>query len=360
MANSIFDQTILNPRERPLTSDINQLQSQLYRTVREMYRQQFKRQNAANGTGFAQTGFIGDSFQVEADSPASLTVYVRSGIGFIEDSAGNATDINSITGLDDLCPYKPVALDSNQALTVPTPDPADPRIDIIEVKYDRRAENPLSRDIFTSSSPWNFVATLVNKTLAWILQGRVSTNGSAAINYKTGTPAAVPVAPSTTAGYIKIGEVYVPAAAASVAVLRDTRKILSPYGRAHCRLALSIPNTATAPTITTMSATPGVRAYVKNVLAGAFFVYILPGGTPANVVVSGVGNLTPTPLAICVDPASIGTLSGGEIAGLATNTAPAFANGFTGADRIILSCAFSAAIAAANTCYLDISWDYTS
>jgi len=357
VANNVFDQTILNVRERPLSSDLNQAQSQLYRTIRALLRYQFARQNAVNGVGTVQSGFIGDAFQVYADSPASLTVFVRPGIGFISDVSDVPVDIGGIVGLDDREQYKPLVLSEAQSFAI-TPDGADPRIDIVEVTYDRRAENPLSRDIFTATSPYNFVATAVNKTLAWIQNGRTSIDGSSKINYKTGTPAPVPVAPSVTAGYTKIGEVYVPAAAASVATLRDTRKIVSPYGRAFARLALSIPDTAIAPTISHFQATPGVRVFVKNFLAGAFTVYILPGGTPTNVTASGMAQSTASALTIHANAPNIGTLSGGEITLLGTTTAPTFSNGFTGADRIAFNCSFGAALVTPATCYLDFSWDY--
>lgn len=359
--NNVFDQIIFNERERLLSSDMNRQNSQAQRMFRQFLRTMFSRQTSANGLSVAQSGFIGDSFLIQATSPASLDVTVRAGMGFIDDSGGNGTDINSVVGMDDRCAYKPLYLDSAQTFTVPAPDATNPRFDIIEAKYERWLGDSSSRDIFDNGLAKYLPAT-VYKTLAWMLDGRVSTNGAASLNYKSGTPAGSPSAPSTTAGYVKLGEIYVPALAPSVAVLRDTRKILAPYGRAFCDLTVTIPHTAATPTIVSLAAPPGVRAFVKNTVAGAFTVFILPGAAAANPVAVGSAPLTPA-TQLEIDTPAASTLSGAEITSLGSTTAPTFSNGFTGADTIEVPCYAvgadgSTPIAASVTVNIRVSWDY--
>ena len=365
MGNSVFSQMVLNVRERPLTSDINRAQSQLYRTVRELQKRLFSRQNGANGVGIPQSGFIGDAFQVYASSPADLNVNVRAGVGFFDNAGDSPVDIDGVTDshVDDRSSYKPLVLDNPVTFAV-TPDGANPRIDIIEVLYDRRLGDSESRDIFTAVAPFEYVATLVNKTLDWIQDGRTSINGAAKVNYKTGVAAGVPAAPATTAGYTKIAEVYVAAAAPSVSTLRDTRKILSPYGRAFMDLQLTVPAAVGACTINTLAATPGVRVHSVHLLVGVFQVFILAGGVATNVAVqvSGEPNTEADPI-MTNALGSVGTLSAGEVT-LITGAAaaPVAVTPFTGADRILVDAIVakkSGVIAGPTKVNMHVTWDYT-
>lgn len=269
MANNPWDQVILNVRERPLSTDMNQQWSQSTRSLREVLKYLFGRRTAnANPTLAAADGFLGDSFRVGPESPASMNIVVRAGYGFQNNGSDVPAAISSITGLDDRSSYKPLVLNAAQIIAVPTADPTDPRIDIVEVAYDRYTTDSSSRDVLDTGTG-QFVATLVSKTLAFLQDGRTSVNGAAKINYKTGTPAVSPAAPSTTAGYIKIAEVRVDALATSIAEnkITDLRKMLFPGGIGMASGTVTMPATGVSllPTLSNLQAPPGVDVIARGV-----------------------------------------------------------------------------------------------
>jgi len=235
MANRAFDQTIINVREKPLSSDINQGFSTVYRSVREKWRREVAHRTAngvTTASSHAALAFVGDGFQVQPLSVPAMSVQVIDGIGLAWAPGATATDINGALSCDDREDAKPIALDATQTIAVPAADAVNPRIDIVEVQYRRQVGNPLSRLVLDIGTR-RFVPGLVNKLLTWALGDLVPTvNGAGAINYKTGTPAGVPVAPATTAGYTKIAEVQVGAAVASIVEGKvvDLRKNLAPGG----------------------------------------------------------------------------------------------------------------------------------
>lgn len=230
MANGPFDRTILNVRERALSSDINQAESQLDYSLRFALQQLL-----AKDSGFS-SGFIGASYKVVPNSPAGMSVLVQPGLGLLSDPADVPAAIGGIVGLDDLSSAKPLVLNAPQQFTVPANASGNPRIDIIEVKVDRRAENPTSRLIYNAITG-AFDPTSVNKTLAFSHDGRLGTvatpaNSTTGIGYKTGTPAGSPVAPATSPGYLKIAEINVAAGAATITAseIVDRRAILGVGG----------------------------------------------------------------------------------------------------------------------------------
>lgn len=276
MGNNAWDQTIINPRERPLSSDINAGWSQANRTLREILRYAFaKRSTDASLSNLAVAGFLGDSFLVTASAPADMNVNVRAGYGFQDDLADVAADINGALNLNDFSGYKPLFLGQTQSIAVPAADPTNPRIDIVEVTFDRRVTDNGSRDVLDTGTG-EFVATLVDKTLAWIQDGRVSIDPATAmsINYKKGTPAGAPVAPSTTSGYVKIAEVRVDAAATTIAAnkINDTRPLLFPCGgagRVSGRISLAMTGSPPVVSIDYLNAPPGVSVAIIPAYAGA-------------------------------------------------------------------------------------------
>ena len=293
--NNLFDQVIIPIRQRPLSDDHNRAQSQLYRTMRGLQRLLFSRR--ANGStpftndgGIAQSGFVWDGFKVDPASPAAMSVRLRAGVGYYDDGASAPTDIDGALATDDRESFKPLVLSATQALTVPAADPTNPRIDIVEVAYDLRAEQPTSVDIKAAVPPFNFVPTVKNKILAWLQDGRVSVNGVggglARINYKTGTPAGSPTAPTVTAGYVKIAEVVVDAAVTTIAQnkIRDLRLLLAPGGQLRAAFRATIRGTTAgvgAPTILAASLPPGCSLAIwQTVLGGVFNVALVAGGSP--------------------------------------------------------------------------------
>lgn len=353
MGNNAWDRTIIVQRERPLSSDINAGWSQADRTLREILRSAFaKRASNASGSNAPATGFVGDGFLVGAQSPAAMAVNVRAGYGFMDDLANIAVDIGSALNLNDLSAYKPMMLGQQQSLNVPAADPSNPRIDIIEVAYDRYVTDNASRDVLDTGTG-NFVATLVNKTLSWLQDGRTSLNGSAKINYKTGTPAGSPSAPSVTAGYVKIAEIRVDAAATTIAQnkVNDTRPLIfmgGGFGRASGRIQLAMTGSPPAVTLDYLNAPPGVSVAFTTGYAGAGFARFatahIIGGNITKVSAcatateeSGAGYVDNTVIRSCEVLSSVFTIDAGAQTALAAATVPAAVQAAVGQKAAIAS-----------------------
>lgn len=232
MSDNPFDRVIVNPREKPLSEDVNALQAQLDRAVRFFAKAMF-----SNSVGAPQSGFLAGGLKaVEAGTPA-MSVVLKAGLGFQDDPTDVPTDIDGILGLDDVDSFKPLPLVSDLTITIPAA-PAGPndRTDIIEVRADRLTTNNISRDIFDNTSE-TFSPTLVNKTIEFLLDGTkqgsvVSPAAStAAISLKTGVAGNPGAVPATTSGYIKIAEVFVDSDVTTIldAAITDSRTVLQPF-----------------------------------------------------------------------------------------------------------------------------------
>jgi hypothetical protein len=238
MANNDFDRTILNPLEKPLADDLNQAQSQLDRTLRDYLSLLYSmRTTDGSAVRTLQSGFVADSFRAFPSSPAAMSVVVKSGMGYQDDASDTPSSIDGVVGLDDISRYKPLPLLSDFTFTVPVaPSAPNSRIDIIEVKADRRVENPLSRLVFNPTTE-QFESATLDKTLAFALDGRTGvvtspTDSTAGLSYKIGTAANPGAAPPTTTGYIKIAEINVDNTTTSIteSELVDRRAILGVGG----------------------------------------------------------------------------------------------------------------------------------
>lgn len=307
MPGKVFDRTVFNPLERPLSSDQNQLQSEIYRTVNGLgWIDVAGRAGVGDPLPAARSTFVGSAF-FPYSAGTGMSVTLLGGWGWIYDPTATASNIGGISQINDAGDVYPIYLSTTQTLAVPAADATNPRIDIIEVKLDRRLENPLTRDVFDPALEV-FNPTLLNKTLTYDVLGRTSINGSAAINYKTGTPAGSPAAPSVTAGYVKIAEVYVGAA---VTVIRqidiaDYRRLCAPGNilEMSARIRWSSDSTVQPLQIRWGSATPGFRVAfsARNVVSGGVgisqFLYVhllhpnISGFTVSGMSYSAEGFLT--------------------------------------------------------------------
>lgn len=289
MADKPYDRTIINERERPLSSDINQAQSQLDRAQRFMLERLLgARTSDASQLLAPVTGFIGDAFQVVPDSPIGLVVDIKAGLGFIYDPADVPVAIDTIVGLDDRQGYKPVLLLADATFAVPAaPGGADDRTDIVEVKVGRRTENPLSRDVLDLTSG-QFVPTSVDKTLAFSHDGKTGTvNAPAAstaeLSYKVGVAGTPGAVPATTAGYVKIAEIFVDTSVATIDadVIRDTRRLLYPGGVMPVRMSVRKEWNAGSPigTLFEKVAPPGVEmsVHLDTVARGQIEFFVKAG-----------------------------------------------------------------------------------
>lgn len=223
-----FDRVIINPLERPLSVDYRQQASNFHRSLMTIGEALVRAMFGASPAPGAI--FFSNAFTVTAPG-GSLNITLNPGLGFNIDSGDTPAIIDGLPGEDDVSIYHPLPLSVVQPITVPTPDPSNPRIDIIEVATDRRGEQPQSRD-FLDVGTGAITAASVNKVLAYYLDGRIGNFGTGAsttgIGYKKGTPAGVPVAPATTAGYTVVARILVPAASASIiqADVTDMRRVI--------------------------------------------------------------------------------------------------------------------------------------
>jgi hypothetical protein len=223
MADNPFSREIWNVRERPLSTDLNYAQTFSDRSLRD-----FIRALLAPTPSTVVTGFLNRSFKVIESGP-SMNVVIQPGLGFIDAAGDVPSTIGGVTGLDDPASLKPLPLSAAQTIAIDAAHATLDRIDIIEVFYDRRAQDPTSRDILNPATGV-FAPGLVNKVLAWYLDGRTGrvvtpADSTTGIGYKVGVAAGSPSAPPTTSGYVKIAEIYVTAAHTSIVTgdITDTR-----------------------------------------------------------------------------------------------------------------------------------------
>jgi len=293
MANNAFDRSIINLRERPLSSDINVAQSQLDRSLRDVLATMFV--SNAVGTDLPnppQSGFLGAGLKVRPLAVPGLGVRVSAGLGFSYLPADLPSSIDGVVGLDDLSTYKPLPLLADATINgIPAgPGGGNTRTDIIEVKVARRGANPLSRDQLDTMTGL-FVSGLVNKTLDFTLDGNTGivsdpALSTAVISYKVGIVNGA--APSVTPGYVKIATLVMDGTVASVTrgKIIDQRVILHPYGMMPFSATFGVPSgAATPPTGVLFSGPPGVEMVVyKNAQPAQyrFVVYIIGGAFGAS------------------------------------------------------------------------------
>lgn len=293
MANNPFDRTVINVRERPLSSDINQAQSTQDLTLRSMLDQLFlpRASLADPRAGTPVNGFIGDAFRVVERSPADLSINVTAGVGFKHDASDTPTAIGGVPNVDDLGRYKPIILLAGANIAIPAPDPTNPRIDIVEVNINRRLADPASRDVLNPTTGV-FDPTSVQKTLAWNIGTSIGTvatpaNSTAALSLKTGVASATPSVPPTSPGYVKIAEILVGGGVTQIDqnVIQDLRNLLALAGMQ--RVAARATRAAGAVALNSLKAPPGVQV-AHNDTGGTNRLYILGGN---------VGGATPIAVA---------------------------------------------------------------
>lgn len=293
MSDKAFDRRIINPLERPLARDINAAQAQLDRAIRRTAALHFGSRNTPQDRTQLEAieGFIGDSFRVILG--VGLQVKVQQGLGYFSRGADVPVSITGIVGLDDLDSFKPVFLSADELFAVPIPPGVGlSRIDIIEVRHGRRVTDGDSRDLLDTGTG-KFAPQAVNKTLTFDVsgqQGSVVTPASstAVISYKQGTAAAVPVAPPTTSGYVKICEILVNNGDATIPQnrIKDSRPLLFPSGVLRVSGRFSIRQDAVDPacTVLSVSAPPGVHVIpyaINGEGASPWVIAIVAGGRNA-------------------------------------------------------------------------------
>jgi hypothetical protein len=300
-----FDRPIINPRERPLSTDINELASDADRSFRDTLLRMFSgRTSIADDACLPKSGFLGCGFKVQPVSPIAMQVKIRAGIGFVYDASSVPSSIDGIAGLADLSSYKPVLLVADALMAVPAaPGVGFSRKDIIEVKVDRRRENPLTRPVLDVGTGV-FNPSTVNKTLAFALDGRTGTvndpnPSTTGIGYKVGQAAltGAETEPAVTSGYVKIATILVGPSVVTIDEyqLIDWRRMIYHGGVATCSLE-GVEDNAVAPkgTLGILNAPPGVRVAILGTGFTQTTVYVIAGGYPAIVGPTPSGHRSPT------------------------------------------------------------------
>lgn len=211
-----FDRVVVNPNQRPLSADHRQIQSDVHKSLMTICSALLA--DLFGGVPGSSAVFLGAGLSITAPG-GSLNITLNPGLGFFVNAADEPVAIDGLQGQDDLSAYHPLPLDSPQNITVPAPDATNSRIDILEVRTDRRSEDPESKDFLTVSTGTVAPAN-PNNRLSFYLDGRIGNfttgNSTTGIGYKVGTPAGSPVAPAGTPGYVTIARIAVPPAAISI------------------------------------------------------------------------------------------------------------------------------------------------
>lgn len=293
-----FDRGYVNFRERPTVADFNLASSQIDQSIRDyLFHLTRRRTSIADPSpSLPVDGFIGGGFRVLPTSPPSSTVRITPGLGFQVDetSEGLATNFESIGGLDDVSPIKPLVLTKFQQISLaPAPAAGNTRIDIIEVRYTRYLDDPSTRTMFSEPQD-DFIPALVRKTLSFAmddLTGQVNTpaESTTPIGYKVGAAAltGTEVPPPTSTGYIKIAEIVVrnavdnPPGTVDADYITDERALIYPHGQGVVSGRISLRTAANVkPTLLSLSAPPGIKVAAHGVAlnSGRVDLYILGGG----------------------------------------------------------------------------------
>lgn len=143
MANQDFDMVVVNQFERPTSADINTLESQLNRTIRDVLAPLF-----AIGAGIPVEGFLAGAFTptpATPPTPGEVGIQLAAGLGFLYADAGSAVNpiptVPPVTGLSDLSRYKPLLLSSNKIMSLGLPAAAgNCRRDLVCVSWKRAVD----------------------------------------------------------------------------------------------------------------------------------------------------------------------------------------------------------------------------
>lgn len=196
-----------NPGERGLYTDFNSAGDVALTSLWHL----FARLCESGIDGNPIQGFAGDDCLVTLDA-SPLTLEIAAGFGVLYTSA-------TALGTFGFGPYQPISVAVAFNVALGAHDATNPRIDIVclapaeadDTSQNRNVMDPVTLDTATQSVDKRTVLSYAYVVVA-------------------GTPAGTPAIPATPAGYIKIAECLVPAAAGD-AVVTDVRPLLQ-FGHA--------------------------------------------------------------------------------------------------------------------------------
>jgi hypothetical protein len=263
----IFRRVLFPVREKPASTDWNQLQERQAESLRAMANATFAKGSAfssfsARHSVSPATGFHGGGFFVRPDAAHTpLGVELVAGFGFGSAGPVAATNIDTCQGADwdgALGMGVPLVLSAAQAFTIPTLPPAgSSRIDLIEVRPQYTATDPTTTAIFNETT-LVYDPTTRNKSLSWDLRGltgnvNAPNPSTACISYVRGVEAvgAITAAtlPSATAGYTRLARINLDNSggaltAVSQDMIADLRPLLFAGNLMHTGMRLAFPGKA--------------------------------------------------------------------------------------------------------------------
>ena len=204
---------LFNAREQVLSSDVMRLQFLVSRDAQdcEASRSRSFDSNAPIPSGpgnllqYNGTPISGLDEAPTLTGASGFTVTIGAGSGFLYN-----TGFAGLTSDDS--PYLVVRWASGQ-VTHTTPDPSNPRIDVIVATPATVNSDQQSRTVLVDPTSRAITAQSVYKTA----------NPSATLSIVSGTPAATPLVPAVPTGALPLFYVYVPAAAGSAASFAQCR-----------------------------------------------------------------------------------------------------------------------------------------
>lgn len=218
MANKPFDYTVINPLERPTSSDLNQLQGEAHSDARALMRRMFY-DGGGTGTG-SMEGFFPRDFPVYPTSTPSLSVDMYPGIGFLNGAA--QTDIGGIAGLNDPYSYQVVTNTAIKNITVQgAASSGNHRYDLIQVRSlvdSERLTDSTVTDIYNPSlnsfggaSRYKTLTTDINGQTVQVIAytGTPTAPLSYVIGQETAIISGLPTPPSVASGYLPVALILV-------------------------------------------------------------------------------------------------------------------------------------------------------
>jgi hypothetical protein len=304
--------TIIQALEKPLSSDINQIASDILRYFR-FWMERIYGQSLLSAIGpqlpvqavNPVSGAINSGFLVRASDPPDGNVIITKGMALHYTGYSKAA-VDSVLGVNDTSPYKVLMMPEDEVvqLAQPFPGAGQSRYDIIELRDDLVTEEPSTRLIYDEGSR-TFKAGLVNKLVSINLNGKQgqvlspAENGSP-IGYKVGVAAATgaQVEPTPSSGYRTLARILVGEGTTTIDSDRivDRRNIAAPNG--YQVLSFTVTKLATGkPVLSSLNVPPGYIVLASSLGAAGFTVFVIGGiivdvhAFPQVATAGGVGNL---------------------------------------------------------------------
>lgn len=226
-----FQRRVINPLQRPLSSDLN-LQA-FYDSVTQSYMAGAVYSASPGGNPTFETGFVGNSFRCFA-STTSREVVVQKGVGFIAQAAQDA--VGGIVGVNSGS-YSPVVCEPDDPDAAGLYLPCDElaaglnRIDIVCVAS---PNYPTAYENIGILNPTASTFSFLNKPTQFTENAFQLAPGTPDfLKVVTGTATGgTPVAPSVPSGYLEIARIYVPNGTSNLSNsdIEDRRPVLIPHG----------------------------------------------------------------------------------------------------------------------------------